>query len=185
MACICRPSKGSCFKGLGCDLAQRHDLGRPQTGPALLQQPSAPSPSNGTATASGSLAGTQRYSVGIETPRLATNSLGGVPWLRTLRAERILESVMTRLRPPTLPVRGQPVGLLWVRPTLYRHLTPRPGEHPKLNEASSVGHGKSTTLLSCHLVSRLRSPEAMLIHPSTQMGFSHLTVNRCKQSRTP
>jgi hypothetical protein len=36
-------------------------------------------------------------------PRFLATSLGGVPWLRSFRAERILESVMTRLRQPTLP----------------------------------------------------------------------------------
>jgi hypothetical protein len=49
------------------------------------------------------VAGTHRLSVGTEMPRLLATSQGGVPWLRSFRAERILAFVMTRLRPRTLP----------------------------------------------------------------------------------
>ena len=44
---------------------------------------------------------------------MSATSRGGVPWLRSFRTERILASVMMRLRPPTRPwfARGRQSGL--------------------------------------------------------------------------
>ena len=45
-------------------------------------------------------AGTQRYSVGIETPRFSATSRGDIPLLRSLRADSTFPGVIRRLRPP-------------------------------------------------------------------------------------
>src|SRR5512133_2157305 len=50
-------------------------------------------------------AGTQRYSVGIETPRFSATSRGDIPSLKSLRADSTFPGVIRRLRPPSRPRR--------------------------------------------------------------------------------
>jgi len=53
-------------------------------------------------------AGTQRYSVGIETPRFWATSRGDIPPFKSLRADSTFPGVIRRLRPPLRPRhRGQ------------------------------------------------------------------------------
>jgi hypothetical protein len=50
-------------------------------------------------------AGTQRYNVGIDTPKLWATSLGGVPEESNFLAALTLPSVIRLFRPPTRPCR--------------------------------------------------------------------------------
>ncbi len=50
-------------------------------------------------------AGTQRYNVGTDTPKLWATSLGGVPEESNFLAALTLPSVIRRFRPPTRPCR--------------------------------------------------------------------------------
>src|SRR6218665_1399328 len=50
-------------------------------------------------------AGTQRYSVGMDTPRLLATSLGGTPLASSFLADSILLSVIFGFRPPFRPGR--------------------------------------------------------------------------------
>jgi hypothetical protein len=48
-------------------------------------------------------AGTQRYNVGTDTPKLCATSRAGVPLSNSFLAAWILLSVIRRFRPPTRP----------------------------------------------------------------------------------
>ena len=71
-------------------------------------------------------AGTQRYSVGIETPRFWATSRGDIPPFKSLRADSTFPGVIRRLRPPLRPRhRGQAsTGSLGQQPRSISPATP-------------------------------------------------------------
>ena len=87
-------------------------------------------------------AGTQRYSVGIETPRFWATSRGDIPPFKSLRADSTFPGVIRRLWPPLRPRhRGQAsTGSLGHQ--LPLHLRQR--RHDVEEEAAGRGRGVDT-----------------------------------------
>ena len=70
-------------------------------------------------------AGSQRYNVGTDTPKLWATSLGGVPEESNFLAALTLPSVIRRFRPPTRPCRFAASNPACVRSIIRGHYTKR------------------------------------------------------------
>ena len=133
-----------------------------------------------------SVAGTQRYNVGIDTPRSFATFRGGTPSRNNRFAAAILESVILRLRPPVRPCRRAASRPAWVLSTVRsRSICARLAitwkkKRPDVVEVSiwSVRHLKCTPRCSRSQTMATRSfrlrPSLSSFH-TTRLSFSRRT----------